>query len=220
MPLFGCLKVCAAVALLTVALGLAGSAVYARDMFTSLFNPATDPKITSPQPSSPSPQGAPAGSIFGDLFGEDNPKRVYITRSESFCVRTCDGRYFPVLARDGQSSAAACRNFCPASETKIFRGSSIDNASNEQGKLYSGLPNAFRYRNELVANCTCGGKGTAGLASISIEDDPTLRKGDLVASATGLMVAGDRNGRNVVRFTPASKWLRAQYRKPSAVAVR
>ena len=71
------------------------------------------------------------GDFFSDLFGMSQPKRVIISRSyDSYCVRTCDGRYFPVVARNGQSAAEACHNFCPAAETRVFRGSSIDNASN------------------------------------------------------------------------------------------
>ena len=54
-------------------------------------------------------------------------------------------------ASDNASRAASCNSFCPASETKVFSGSSIDNATAENGKSYSDLPNAFRYRNELVS---------------------------------------------------------------------
>ena len=100
---------------------------------------------------------------------------------QAFCVRTCDGRYFPVAASDKASRAASCNSFCPASETKVFYGSSIDNAASDNGKPYSELPNAFRYRNELVSGCTCNGKDQVGLAPVKIEDDPTLRKGDVVA---------------------------------------
>jgi hypothetical protein len=78
-------------------------------------------------------------------------------------VRTCDGRYFPVVASDGQTKAEACKSFCPAAETKIYHGGSIDNAASDAGRSYSDLPNAFRYRKELVAGCTCNGKDPAGL---------------------------------------------------------
>ena len=116
---------------------------------------------------------------------------------QAFCVRTCDGRYFPVTGSDNASRAASCNSFCPASETKVFSGSNIDNASAENGKSYSELPNAFRFRNELVAGCTCNGKDQIGLAPVKIENDPTLRKGDIVAGENGLLVAGrsaDRRG--------------------------
>ena len=99
------------------------------------------------------------------------------TGQNSFCVRTCDGRYFPISSQDKQSAAEGCKNLCPASETRIFTGSSIDGASSKDGKPYSSLPNAFRYRKELVAGCTCTGKDVIGLASIKIEDDKTLRRG-------------------------------------------
>ena len=115
-------------------------------------------------------------------------------------------------ASDNQSRAASCNSFCPASETKVVYGSNIDNAATENGKPYSELPNAFRYRNELVAGCTCNGKDQIGLASVKIEDDPTLRKGDIVAGADGLMVAGrgaDRRGASL-NFSPASESLRAR----------
>ena len=105
---------------------------------------------------------------------------------QAYCVRTCDGRYFPVTASDNASRAASCNSLCPASETKLFYGSSIDTATAENGKSYSDLPNAFRYRNELVDGCTCNGKDQVGLASVKIENDPTLRKGDIVAGENGL----------------------------------
>ena len=82
------------------------------------------------------------------------------------------------------------------------------------------LPNAFRYRTEIVAGCTCNGKDTVGLAAVKIEDDPTLRKGDLVAGDNGLVVAGrgaDRRGA-ALSFSPASERVRAKFERPPVVA--
>jgi hypothetical protein len=139
---------------------------------------------------------------------------------QAFCVRTCDGRYFPLPASDNASRAASCNSFCPASETKVVYGGTIDNAATETRKPYSELPNAFRYRNEIVAGCTCNGKDQIGLAPVKIENDPTLRKGDLVVGAGGLMVAGrsaDRRGASL-NFSPASDALRDRYRHVPVVA--
>jgi len=139
---------------------------------------------------------------------------------QAFCVRTCDGRHFPVTASDNASRAASCNSFCPASETKLFYGSSIDNAAAEDGKPYSELPNAFRYRNELVAGCTCNGKDQIGLAPVKIENDPTLRRGDIVAGEGGLLVAGrsaDKRGASL-NFSPVSDKLRAKYERVPVVA--
>ncbi|HEY0235128.1 MAG TPA: DUF2865 domain-containing protein [Afipia sp.] len=214
---------CRAVRAATAALVLTCSslsAAYAgpRDFFSMLFGGGDQRPAASSSQALPYANG---GDFFGNLFGQSQPKRVIISRSyDSFCVRTCDGRYFSVTARDGQSAAEACQNFCPASETKIFRGSSIDTASNEQGRLYSAIPNAFRFRNELVDNCTCGGKGPGGLASVKIEDDPTLRRGDIVASADGLMVVGDRGRNHELKLSPAPNSVRAQYKRRPAVAAR
>jgi Protein of unknown function (DUF2865) len=140
--------------------------------------------------------------------------------AQAYCVRTCDGRYFPIAVSDNQSRGASCNSFCPASETKLVYGSNIDDAATESGEPYSELPNAFRYRNEIVAGCTCNGKDQFGLASVKIENDPTLRKGDLVAGANGLMVAGrgpDRRGA-ALNFSPASKSARSHYQRVPVVA--
>ena len=91
-------------------------------------------------------------------------------------------------------------------------GGNIDHATTENGKAYSELPNAFRYRNEIVAGCTCNGKDPVGLASIKVEDDPTLRKGDIVAGENGLLVAGRRDKRGAeLNFSPAPDRIRAKY---------
>jgi Protein of unknown function (DUF2865) len=131
----------------------------------------------------------------------------YSGGSQAYCVRTCDGRYFPISGANGQSRAASCNDFCPASETTVVYGSAIGRATTESGKPYSELPNAFRYRNELVTGCTCNGKEQIGLAPVKIENDVTLRKGDLVAGADGLMAAGhaaDKRGASL-NFSPASE---------------
>ncbi len=134
-------------------------------------------------------------------------------------MRTCDGRYFPIAGPDNQSRAASCNSFCPASETKLVYGSDIDNAATETGKPYSELPNAFRYRKEIVNGCTCNGKDQVGLAPISVENDPTLRKGDIVAGANGLVVAGrSADKRASMNFTPASEAVQSRYRRVPVVA--
>ena len=148
------------------------------------------------------------------------PRVITYGGGQAYCVRTCDGRYFPLQGSDRQSRAASCNSFCPASNTEVVYGGNIDSAATASGKPYSDLPNAFRYRNEIVAGCTCNGKDQFGLAPVKVEDDPTLRKGDLVAGADGLMVAGrtaDRRGASL-NFTPASKALQARYQRVPVVA--
>ena len=124
-----------------------------------------------------------------------------------------------VASSSNTRRAEACNTFCPASDTKLVYGSSIDHAATETGKPYPELPNAFRSREELVAGCTCNGKDQIGLAPVKIEDDPTLRRGDIVAAADGLMVAGrpDRRGASL-NFSPASDRLQARYQRVPVLA--
>jgi hypothetical protein len=156
----------------------------------------------------------------GGPFARGDARPRYSGGGQAYCVRSCDGRYFPVNASDNQSRAASCNSFCPASDTKIVYGSSIDAAATETGKPYSELPNAFRYRTELVAGCTCNGKDQLGLAPVKIENDPTLRKGDIVAGEGGLVVANrgaDKRGASL-NFSPASDKVRARYQRVPVVA--
>ena len=94
---------------------------------------------------------------LGDNFQQAQPRQRVGGGGQAFCVRTCDGRHFPVVGSDNQSRVTSCSSLCPSAETKVVYGSNIDNAATENGKPYSELPNAFRYRNEYDASCTCRG---------------------------------------------------------------
>ena len=190
---------------------LLAPAAQAQDFFSALFGGmgrARGPYIS-----------LPFANGDGSMPVQRGEHRRYGGGGQAFCVRTCDGRYFPVTASDNASKAASCNSFCPATETKVVYGSNIDNAATDDGKAYSELPNAFRYRNELVAGCTCNGKDQIGLAAVKIEDDPTLRKGDIVAGEGGLFVASraDRRGAEL-NFSPASERVRAKYERVPVVA--
>jgi Protein of unknown function (DUF2865) len=190
-----------------LAVAVAAPAAQAQDFFSLLFGGFGRP----PMIRVPFDDGArPVRRV--------EPPRAY-GGGQAFCVRSCDGRYFPLPVSDNASRAQSCNSFCPASETKLVYGSSIDDAETDDGKPYSELPNAFRYRNEIVAGCTCNGKDPGGLAQVKIEDDPTLRKGDIVAGENGLMVAGrpDRRGASL-QFSPAPNRIRAKYERVPVMA--
>jgi hypothetical protein len=199
------------------ALAFVPAAAQAEDFLSALFGAFGGGRQHAPLPSMPLPfanEGDPSAAA-----PESRP-RISYSGGQAYCVRTCDGRYFPISASDNQTKAASCNSFCPASETKVVYGGNIDNAVTEAGKPYSELPNAFRYRNEIVAGCTCNGKDQFGLAPVKIENDPTLRKGDIVAGGGGLMVAGrgaDKRGVSL-NLSPASQSLRARYQGVPVVA--
>ncbi|MBI3702713.1 MAG: DUF2865 domain-containing protein [Rhizobiales bacterium] len=150
------------------------------------------------------------------------PMRAETGPARAFCVRTCDGRYFPVQARAGLSAAEACRSFCPASQTRLYSGGSIDYAVTSNGSRYADLDNAFVYRRQLVAGCTCNGRDAFGLAHIDAASDPTLRPGDVIATKSGLMAfTGGRN--KTADFTPVGSYggfAQGERNKLSALKVR
>jgi hypothetical protein len=136
----------------------------------------------------------------------------------AFCVRTCDGRYFPLQRNAAVSPAELCKSFCPASQTAVFHGSRIDYAVGPGGMRYAELDNAFAYRDKVTDNCTCNGKDGLGLARVDIAEDASLRAGDIVATNEGL--AAVRSGRaGSAEFTPIDRSSREWSKRLAGVKV-
>ncbi len=192
--------------------------VHAEDFFSALFG-----GFGVGRPPDPAPMSLPYASEGSSMVSRSVVPRPRVSSygaSQAFCVRSCDGRYFPAVGSDHQSRAASCESFCPATKTVVVYGRNIDRAATESGKPYSELPNAFRYRNEIVAGCTCNGRDQFGLAPVKIEDDPTLRKGDLVASVDGLITAERSTEKHAMssNFSPVSKSVLARDQRVPVVA--
>ena len=129
-------------------------------------------------------QPSPFGNIFNNNVQPAPPRPVAASSGPAFCVRSCDGKYFPLM-RGAASPAQLCQAFCPASPTKIFFGSSIDSAYAATGERYADSENAFAYRKALRADCTCNGHNPAGLAPVDLAMDGSLRSGDVLATTDG-----------------------------------
>jgi hypothetical protein len=119
-----------------------------------------------------------------------------------YCVRLCDGYQFPLQRNANATPVETCRSMCPAARTKVFFGADIDHAVARDGARYSETDNAYVYRKHLVANCTCNGHDAFGLARFDLSSDPTLKPGDIVATATGFKTFTGRRG-GTDAFTPA-----------------
>ncbi len=170
----------ASVAAVLAATPLASGPAQAQGFFDFLFRPPpAKVNIRSYAPSTPGFGGSesPAASA---------PRMSGTGRHASYCVRLCDGRYFPVQRANGAQPGELCSSLCPASKTQVFSGSDINYAIASDGTRYSSLENAFVYREKVVDGCTCNGTDAFGLAKINTADDPTLRKGDMIATETGL----------------------------------
>src|ERR1700690_1108820 len=156
---------------------------------------------------------APAqANFFADPFGQNQPSapplRPIASGGEpAFCVRSCDGRYFP-LSRANATPVQMCQAFCPASVTKVFFGSTIDSASSNNGERYPDSENAYAYRKALRADCTCNGRDATGLAPVDLTLDTSLRPGDVIATTDGLVAySGVRLGAGqTAEFTPVASY--------------
>jgi uncharacterized protein DUF2865 len=198
-----CVMLAAAVALTGA---LAPRAASAEGLFDFLFG--------GPQKQQQQRQAPPQANFFADPFGNNQqpapPPHAVASGGGSgpaFCVRSCDGRYFP-LARSNASPVQMCQAFCPASPTKVFYGSNIDSASSSTGERYADSENAFAYRKALRADCTCNGRDSAGLAPVDLTLDTSLRSGDVIATTDGLVAySGVRLGiGQTAEFTPVASF--------------
>ena len=193
-----------AAAALAGSLGLAPCVASAEGLFDLFFGAFQ--KQQQPKP-------PPQANFFADPFGlnqQPAPPRPVVASGSgpAFCVRSCDGRYFPLTMRGGASPVQMCQAFCPASPTKVFFGSNIDGAASASGERYADSDNAFAYRKALRADCTCNGRDAAGLAPVDLTLDTSLRAGDVIATTSGLVAySGARLGTGQTPdFTPVASY--------------
>ncbi len=140
-------------------------------------------------------QSGPRG-FFDALFGggtilnpngDGAPSGTYHT----VCVRTCDGYYFPIsystVASRFADDERSCQRLCPASDVALYSfrnpGEDMEQAVSTTGQLYTALPNAFRYRKEITAGCSCRRPGQSWADALKNADDSTtLESGDIVVT--------------------------------------
>ncbi len=134
-------------------------------------------------------------------------------------MRGCDGRYFPITGPDNQGRVAACNSFCPDGRDQSGLRQQYRRRRDRSRQARFGIAERLRHRNEIVAGCTCNSKDQFGLAPVSIENDPTLRKGDIVAGADGLLVANPAaKKRAALYFSPLPELVRARFEHVPVVA--
>jgi hypothetical protein len=113
------------------------------------FNPPPPPKIERRERPPPPPRkAAPAPATY-----------------RTMCVRTCDGFYWPISYSVPHSrtkrDAQQCEKSCPGkARLFVYRnpGEEVDDMIDLKGDRYRDHPNAFLYRTEYIADCTCRGQ--------------------------------------------------------------
>jgi Protein of unknown function (DUF2865) len=139
-------------------------------------------------------QGGPQG-FFDALFGggtvvnngDGAPNGTYHT----VCVRSCDGYYFPISYSTVPGHFAddenACHRLCPAADVALYSfrnpGEDMTQAMSNTGQPYTALPNAFHYRTQLVAGCSCRLPGQSWADALKNADDSsTVESGDIIVT--------------------------------------
>lgn len=115
-----------------------------RGLLESLFGGGNSQREAPPEQSVMAPEEGPSGG------------------SVAVCVRSCDGGFFPVSysANRGraQELGELCQAMCPNVETQLFTmgfGKEIESAVSSDGKPYTSIPNAGRFRTKFDPACTC-----------------------------------------------------------------
>jgi Protein of unknown function (DUF2865) len=132
--------------------------------------------------------GAPSGG--GAAPGVADYPQVGGGGYRTLCVRTCDGFYFPISYSTSPSRFAedeqTCQKLCPAAEAVLYShrnpGEDVAQAVASNGRTYRDLPNAFRYRREFSAACSCRQAGQSWADALGQIKDSTVERGDIVVT--------------------------------------
>jgi hypothetical protein len=202
----------------------------------SMVRPVSNSPVREARAVQSAPRAPQGSGFFGGWFGAppgvetellDTPAEPTErsvgggTGLRTLCVRTCDGYYFPVSNSTGDhrfsADASICAAQCPGTETRLYyyRNASEDAdamvSADDRREPYTKLPNAFRYREGLVAGCQCGRPlpgmtplpGTTSGDPNAPQDDPNLRP---TIPVPGVRVAADEDpetqANQATGFTP------------------
>ena len=153
-------------------------------------------------------------NFFEQLFGgpgsivAPEPDQNVATRGGGYrtlCVRTCDGYFFPISFSTSpdrfHEDEISCQRMCPAAEVALYAhrnpGEDMRQAVSTGGRLYTELPNAFKYKTSWNAACAC--KAADQSWASAVKDDPSQAgRGDIIVTeerAKQMLVPRDAKGR-------------------------
>lgn len=191
------------------------------DFFDDLFGPEPSyayPSRRSWRVTHPRPRPrAPKASVR-----RDRPPSVQAeTDSMSgggYCVRACDGYYFPLIKSSAISGQRSCEFACPSARVELYHGETIEEARNAKGDRYSTLPVAFSFRDRLTAGCSCTNPAASHDYYLRLSrKDPTLRAGDVVVGENEAFVYSGADLANL-SHAPSSVRTRVKNLLPHQIA--
>ncbi len=159
--------------------------------------------------------GAPRRHRHGRIaWAKKHEKLATLSQPQAVCVRLCDGYFFPAPAAAGAAAqAASCNSLCPDAPTEIYYRSDsdrIEDSVTADGRRYTALPVALRYRSTTDNTCSCHRDAVA----YAPFDDATLRRGDLVMTPAGFVMFRGADG---VRHRPSDFAALAKASLPAAM---
>lgn len=122
----------------------------AQNLFDFFFNSVRRP---SPPPTATAYADPKADAL--QAKPSDPGPRIETGPAVSYCVRLCDGRFFPIQ-RTSATPVEVCNSFCPAAKTKIFSGSAIDHAVADNATPTSPMPSCIAPRSCRAAAAMAG----------------------------------------------------------------
>ena len=148
--------------LLLAAVAWPAGPLAAQGLFEQLFG------FASPKPAAPAAQplrGDGHTGVFAaspERMGSE-PRSVEPAGTfRTVCVRMCDGSFVPISfatrRSNFQQDEAKCRATCGGDAQLFYHlnpGGAMDDAVDLNGRAYSRLPNAFRFRKARVEGCSC-----------------------------------------------------------------
>lgn len=152
------------------------------------------------------------GGFFDQVFGNRGTSTFSAGdlsgNFRTICVRTCDGFYFPISfsvpSAKFQDDARICQRMCPASEVALYTfhnpGEDVNQAVSLDGRPYTELPAAFRYRTEVNPACSCRQQGQSWADAMKTGGPDQIEQGDVVVTedrAKKLSQPRDASGRPI-----------------------
>jgi hypothetical protein len=136
-----------------------------------------------------------SGGFFDTLFGNNssggfNPDASQSSTFRTICVRTCDGFFYPIsfstTPAKFRDDEQICQRTCPNAEVMLFShrnpGEDVSQAVSINGRPYTELPQAFRYRQTVDPACSCRRPGQSWADALGQIRDTTIERGDIVVT--------------------------------------